>query len=928
MRFLIRLLLIVLVAIAIGIAGLLMLPGERIASIAQTQLSKQLGRDVRISSETSVSLYPILGVTTGPASIASAEWAKNGPLFTSDSLSIGVDVLALIGGTIRITKLEASGPRIILERASDGRTNWDFFETAPAPQPSTAPQPESGEASTQKFDLSLERALITNGGLRYIDHGTGTDQDIPEVDIDLTWPSQGGPAQLALGVVPFGERIELNTTLANVLDLIGGDQTALSGTLATAGADIAFEGIASIKPEAAMQINGTIPKAGDVLRALGQNLTELGLSPDFNPNVEINSQVSFDGTRLALRKMDVDLDESTVSGDVDLVLALGAPQVTAKLQATVKNAGQLMRQLGQPPEALGLGANFDPNLSSAIALTVNGGNINAKLTDLTASLDGATASGDADIKISQNTPDIAANLAINAPNLAQAAQALGQPLSNFGLASIAQPSIKANVSAQMRQGDIDAKLRNVVATLAGANVAGDVDIALSNSQPNVSGELTAVIPNTAQLLSALGQSAVALPKGFGQAINTKSKLSFKSNKLNLTGLSIALDQNTFSGNVALDLGPSVPSVTAQLQAGDLDFSALNPDEPSDTKTSAGSGWSKDRIDASALSFINGSVSLQARSINLGKIKLGAADLGVAIDRARAVVSINRLSAYQGQFAGQLVANNRNGLSVGGDLSANSVALGPLLTALAGIDKVTGNSNLNLKFLGVGNSVDAIMRSLSGNLGLSIPQGNVGGLDLESLILQGNANARLTPFNNLQATGTMNNGRLVSEDFTVSTGRVDARGKGYVDLGAQTMDYLLTPIAKEVGNAGNIEIPVRIKGPWSNLTIRPDLEAALNLEAERKALEERARQELEREKQKLKDKADAEADRLRAQAQAEAKKLEDKARKELEDAARRAAEDAAKRLNLDKTRQQQLENAAKNALENELSKGLKNLLGGN
>ena len=96
----------------------------------------------------------------------------------------------------------------------------------------------------------------------------------------------------------------------------------------------------------------------------------------------------------------------------------------------------------------------------------------------------------------------------------------------------------------------------------------------------------------------------------------------------------------------------------------------------------------DPIDASALSALNGNINLKASSINLGKIKLGTADLGVNIDRARAVVSINDLNAYQGRFGGQLVANNRNGLSVGGDLRANSIALGPLLTALAEYLKAT------------------------------------------------------------------------------------------------------------------------------------------------------------------------------------------------------------------------------------------------
>ena len=922
MRFLIRLIVITLVAIAVAIVGLLMLPGERIARVAETQLSKQLGREVSISPETSVSFYPILGVTTGPVSIANAEWSTNGPLLTSDSLAIGVDVPALIGGTIRITKLEAIGPHIILERSNDGRANWDLFEASSQTE-QLDPVTEPTE-TTQSFDLSLDSAMISNANLRYIDPETGTDQNISDLDMELAWPSSGGPAVLALGATPFSERIALNTTVGNVLNLIGGKQTVLIGTLDAAGANLAIEGVASIKPEAALQITGTIPKAGALLRALGQDPKALGLAADFDPSAKIDSQVSFDGTRLALRKTALDLDDSTLSGDVDIVVALEQPQVTAKLQADVQNAGQMMQMFGQAPQKFGLAENFNPNLASAISLSIIGSDIIAKLTNLKASLEGADISGVADIKLKDAKPDVSATLAVDAPNVARLASTLGQPLSKFGLAADVDPSIKSKVSARLREGVTTANLSDLVATLAGARVSGVVDLDLSQALPAISGNIAANIPSTANLLRALGQSAADIPKGFGQTVTAKSKISLKSNQLNLSGLNMSLDQNTYSGSVAVDLAPSVPKVNAQLKAGDLDFSALNPEDTSES-SSAGSGWSKDRIDASAVGLINGTIKLQARSIDLGKIKLGAADIGVAIDRARAVMSINNLNAYKGNFKGQLVANNRNGLSVAGDLNANSIALGPLLRALADIDRISSDGNLNLKFLGIGNSVDAIMRSLSGNLGLSMPQGNVSGVDIESLILQGDPSARLTQFEKLRATGVMNNGRLVSDDFNVSTKRVDAKGKGFIDLGAQTMNYLLTPIAKDLSSTGStlgtIEIPVRIKGPWSNLSIRPDLEAALNLEAERKKLEERARQEIEREKQKLEDE-------LKAKAQAEAKKLEDRARQKVEDAARRAAENAAKQLGLDKARQQQLEDAAKGALENELRNGLKNLLGGN
>ncbi len=1006
MRFLIRLIVIVLVAVGIAVAGLLMLPGEKIARIAADQLSKQTGRAVTISSDTSISLYPTLGVTTGPASIASADWAKNGPLMTTDSLAIGIDVPALIGGTIRITKLEAKSPRIVLERAADGRANWELLPSGDTTVEPTTPIENSADG--QSFDLSLERALVTDAGLRYIDHGTGTDQNFKDVDIDLRWPSLGGPAQLALGITPFADRLNLDTTVADVMSLIAGEQTTLMGTLTAAGADLSFEGIASIKPEAAMQLTGTIPDVGALMRALGQDPATFGMATTFNPSASIDSQVSFDGTRLALRKMALGLNDSTVSGDADIVLALGAPQVTAKLNADIKNAGALMRQFGQAPENFGLDSAFDPSFSSAITLSTRGSDITAKLTglnailenakisgdtdislrqsvpdvtailsvnlpnaartatllgqplskfgfsadadpavktnvsarlqgsdvtakltDLSASLESAQVSGQADIAIIQSVPDITAALAVNLPNAARTAALVGQPLSNLGLSSNATPAVKTNVSARIKGSNINANLRDVVASIGGASISGAMDIALAGGAPALSGNIKAAIPSTANFMSALAQAAPDLPKGFGRTINASTKIAFKSNQLDLTGLTVSLDQNTLSGGVSIGLGGSVPSVNATLRADNLDFSALAPaDSGASESSSAGTGWPKDRIDASALGLLNGNIKLTANSINLGIMQLSAVDVGVVIDRARAVVSINGLRAFQGGFAGQLIANNRNGLSVAGDLRATSVALGPMLNTLADIDKIAGNGNLNIQFLGSGNSVDSIMRSLNGQIGMSVPQGTIAGIDLEGLIRQGNANASLTQFENLKANGAINDGKLQNNDLTVSTGRVDAKGEGYINLGAQTIDYLATPIAKDVGSQDRIEIPVRIKGPWSDVKIRPDLEAALNLENERKKLEEQARKEIEREKQKLRDQAEAEKEKLRKLAEAEAKKLEDKARKKVDEAAKKAAAKAAKQLGLDKAAQKKLQDAAKNSLEKEIGNGLKNLLGGN
>jgi AsmA protein len=93
---------------------------------------------------------------------------------------------------------------------------------------------------------------------------------------------------------------------------------------------------------------------------------------------------------------------------------------------------------------------------------------------------------------------------------------------------------------------------------------------------------------------------------------------------------------------------------------------------------AGAGWSKDAIDVSALATMDASVAITADAVDLGLAKLGAVQVMLTVDRARAVFDIRRIVAYDGTVAGQFVVNGRKGLSVGGDLGFAGMALQPLL----------------------------------------------------------------------------------------------------------------------------------------------------------------------------------------------------------------------------------------------------------
>lgn len=611
MKWLVRILGLLILLVAVFAVGVLMLPGDRIAQVAVDQIGAQTGREVVLKGETKVSYYPVLGVSTGALEIANADWSGAGPFLVADSLKVGVDLMSLIGGEVKITGLEAVNPSLLFEKAADRRVNWKLGVEGMA---------QSGQPSgaSNALALSLDRALISGGRLRYLDHAAGSDLRVDDVELDLRWPQYRG------------------------------------------GATFEFSG----RPQGASRL--------------------------------------------------------TISGEVaDLAALIEGDETQGKIEARADGG----------------------------TLSFQGG--------------------------------------------------IGTP------AQLVAGALKANLS------------------------------------------------DTGAFLAALGVGGVDLPRGLGRKVSAEAELTVTEQMaLSLRGLRLTLDQNALTGDVDLDLAQPVPRVTAALSAGTLDFSGLTEGGAVDGSGGAGNtGWSKSAVDAGALGLFNGQVSLAAQGLRVAGLNFGATSLSATVDRSRAVVALNRLAGYSGTVTGQVVANNRNGLSVGGSVKASGVEMQSLLTDLAGISRFTGQADANVDFLGAGNSVHAIMNSLSGKGGVSMGRGTIKGIDLDSLMRKGLATGGTTVFDSLTATFTMEKGNLYNKDLLLKLPVISATGEGRVGLGAQDIDYLFTPKTASAEVEGGLVIPVRIRGPWSGPRIWPDMDKAIDLnlkeekEAAKKKVEEKVKEEL-------------------------------------------------------------------------------------
>ncbi|KNX40923.1 putative assembly protein [Roseovarius tolerans] len=647
MRWVFRLIGLVVVMVAIVLGALFFLPGDRIAKIAAEQITKATGRQVTMSGDTRISFYPVLGVATGAVEVANAEWSEAGPMFTADSLKIGVEPAALFGGDIRITGLEAVGPQIRLERAAGGRVNWELGVEGVAP----SGQSEGGTPATaNRLSLTLDRALIKGAYLTYTDHGTGETQAIRDMDFDLRWPDYDGRATFDV-----------------------------------------------------------------VLRQAG--------------------------------------DPVTVSGHLEQVGAF----------------------------------------------------IDGAVTDVVANIEGP-----------------------------------------------------------------------------GGSIGFDGRAGL---QPQVQGRFDIDMPDTRAFVAALDLGAVDLPQGFGAGVRGGADVTLTQEmRLSLRDMTLDLGGNALSGAADIELAGEVPRINAQLNAGALDLSKLAGADSNEAGAGGDTGWSRAPIDASGLALANGEVALVADSVDLGDLKLGTTRTLMTLDRSRAVFSLRELSGYDGLITGEFVANNRSGLSVGGTMNAEGINLERFLADAMDITRFSASASGEVEFLGVGQSVHAIMNSLSGKGALRTGRGVISGIDLDRLMRAGDLSGGTTVFDTLSASFTMDKGNLYNRDLAMKLPLARAEGTGRVGLGARDIDYLFTPVLLEGDNSRGLAIPVRIEGPWASPRIKPDLEKALdlNLKAEREELEQKAEERLEREVQKRLDVTpqegqsveDAVKDKLKDKAERKLRKLFD------------------------------------------------------
>ncbi len=314
--------------------------------------------------------------------------------------------------------------------------------------------------------------------------------------------------------------------------------------------------------------------------------------------------------------------------------------------------------------------------------------------------------------------------------------------------------------------------------------------------------------------------------------------------IELTDVDLKLDDTTLRGSL------SVPRASTGTYRFDLDADRIELARymapAGDPAEAAKSEAVPVKIPAELIRPLKARGNLRIGSATLGNIAFENVVLG--LNAANGNLRLNPVSAklFGGTYSGDVRVNAAGKMpELTVDEKIEGVDLGKLAGAMFGRQNITGGISGAFRLSGRGDDMDAVQRSLAGNMSFKLDDGAYEGTDIWYELRRARALLkRETPpqptkpprtrFSTVTATGVVKDGVMRNDDLFAELPFMQLRGKGNVDLAAATLDYGLTARVLErpesLAGASEAElndfteavIPLKITGPLSAPSVSPDV----------------------------------------------------------------------------------------------------------
>ncbi len=325
-----------------------------------------------------------------------------------------------------------------------------------------------------------------------------------------------------------------------------------------------------------------------------------------------------------------------------------------------------------------------------------------------------------------------------------------------------------------------------------------------------------------------------LPGGGIGPFALKAQMGLVGGNFVLSGTNIELDGNIAEGVLAFTTEPRV-TVKGTLAADALDLTPYV--STVELLRSSERDWNRGPIAFDGLSDFDLDLRLSAARVTVATARLGRTGIAANLRAGRLTVAIGEAQAFGGALKGALVlARSGEDTSVKSQLQFTDVDLDACLGELFGLRRIEGKGNLTLSAEGLGDSVLALTRTLSGTASLTARQGAITGFNVEQLLkrlearplsIAGDFRRGRTPFDKLDVMLRIVNGTARVEDLRLEGGAVRLALGGSASIPMRDLDLKGTAALISAGNDSPLfELPFVVQGRWDDPIMLPDAQSLI------------------------------------------------------------------------------------------------------
>ena len=395
-----------------------------------------------------------------------------------------------------------------------------------------------------------------------------------------------------------------------------------------------------------------------------------------------------------------------------------------------------------------------------------------------------------------------------------------------------------------------------------------------SDKPQIAGQIKLQEFNARTLMASLDIPApVTADPDVLTRVSAGFDLTATPDTASLKSLQVKLDDTSLKGSASVR-NFSQPAIGFDLNVDTIDLDRYLPPPAEKPVAESGQPANPDAelFPVDALRKLNAKGVARIAHVKINK--LSAADVVAILDAKSGKVNLKPTAKlYQGTYNSNVTIDARLKVpKLNVDARLSGVQIEPLLKDMQGEAKLAGQTDATVNITATGNSQAAIKKTLSGNTAFSFKDGALVGINIAKIIREGMAEIEgkslpkttepeKTDFSALKGTATITNGVVDNRDFILKSPLLRVNGAGKVDLVQEKLDYLLkTAIVGSLQGQGGDElaklkgvtIPVRVKGPFSDPSIRPDISTALT-EGAKKKIDEAVEKKKEEAKKKVEDK---------------------------------------------------------------------------